>query len=220
MTRLRLILMCALAALGLAASAPAPRGCSSQLGPVWGPALCSAEGLATVWSVMDLREPHDLAAERSQFDARLANCIHGRDARALGDRAAAFACVRNRVWARTRALSVRVDPQTFTGRWVLQAEGVRGEARVLAIAPNQVAVDLRTVTRKRGHTCALHLDAAWSSEAEVAWKGIIEPGHSQAECDVSLRRIGADSLRLDSTSKCTWICGASGEYRGIYRLQP
>lgn len=210
-----------LAGLGAAAAAiAAPRGCAGQLGPLWGAILCPTEGLATAWSAMDLREPKDLATERARFDVNVSACLRDKDARRVEDRATAFACVRNRVWARTRALALRADPETITGRWLLSSPTATGELRVLALSPTAVRLELRTVSRRRGHVCTLALDDAWRREAEVAWKGRLEPTHPDAECDVSIRRLSETTVRLDSTSRCAWICGAAGDYRGQYELQP
>jgi hypothetical protein len=102
----------------------------------------------------------------------------------------------------------------------LEGDRARGEARILVIAPNSIRVDLRTVSRARGHVCSFALDDAWARESEVAWKGLIEPGHPESECDFSLRRTGGASFSLSSSGRCAWVCGATGEYRGTYRLQP
>lgn len=210
-----------LAGLSVAFAALAqPRGCASQLGPLWGPLLCPMEGLGTAWSAMDLREPPALAAERARFDANVAGCLHDKDERRVADRAAAFACVRNRVWARTRALAVRSDPQTATGRWLMDGPAASGELRVLELSPTAVRVELKTVSQRRGHMCTIALDDAWRREGEIAWKGRLEPTHPESECDISLRRLSDGTLRVDSTSRCAWICGAAGEYRGQYDLQP
>lgn len=210
-----------LAGVGVAFAALAtPRGCLGQLGPLWGPILCPTEGLGVAWSAMDLREPPELAAERARFDANVAACVRDRDERRAEDRAAAFACVRNRVWARTRALAVRSDPETLTGRWLMDSGVATGELRVLALSPSAVRIDLRTVSRRRGHVCSLALDDAWRRESEVAWKGRLEPMHPESECDVSLRRLDDGTVRLESTGRCAWICGAAGEYRGQYDIQP
>ena len=218
MRRVRIILAVAAAMLCLGA-APRP-DCERQLGPLWGPPICAQEGLAVAWTAMNLREPPALAEERRRFDAHIAACTRSRDDRKAEDRRAAFACVRDRIWARTRALAARGDPETMTGRWLMDAREAKGELRILAISTNAVRVELRTISRARGHICALTLDDAWTSEAEVAWKGQITPAYPQSECDVSIRRVGEGTIRLDSTSRCAWICGAAGEYRGVYRLQP
>jgi len=214
--RLALALVAALAGLGAAA----PRSCEGQLGPRWGALLCQSEGLATAWSVMDLRETPDRRDERARFDANIGLCLHDRDARNQTDRSAAFACVRSRVWARTHALALRGEGGGFTGRWLLQSERAAGEARVLVMAPTVVLLELRTVARGNGHVCALRLDDAWAGENEVAWKGVLNPAHPESECDISVRRTGAGTIRIDSTNRCAWICGAGGEYRGIYAIQP
>jgi hypothetical protein len=219
MRRVHLLLVAAALVVGLAASTPPRAGCQAQLGPLWGPALCETEGLAIAWSVMDLREPAELAVERARFDARVASCLYGKDQRRPADRTAAFACVRDRVWARTRALAVRSDPDTLTGRWLADDGTIRGEARILAIAPNSIRVDVRTASRARGHECALLLDDAWTRRSEIAWKGVLASGRPESECDFSLRRTGRATFTLSSSGRCAWICGATADYRGTFRLQ-
>jgi len=217
MTRLQLVLAVAAASLSLGAARP---GCEGQLGPLWGPIMCPRETLAEAWSVMDAAEPATLATERALFDARLKTCTHGRDERRVADREAVFQCLRNRVWARTRALALREDPASFTGRYLWQSGAGRGEVRVLVESPTQVRLDVRTISRARGHVCTFSLYDAWVGENEVAWKGRHDPEHPESECDFSLRRSGEREVRLDATARCAWVCGATGEYRGVYALQP